>query len=164
MKKTVQAPMFLLAVLTGTFQTLSPLRLVKLLRVGKLQGTRAWGSGHEFCFEIILRVIYTPYTPCMEYMPALNTQTTPTDRHIWHTWSVRVLVLVNYQCLLGNNSASPPEGVNNLFQMRSKNSLSASRPSHLQSPIFAANPGQPHVLKQSGCKHIWDWHIQHWGG
>ena len=28
----------------------------------------------------------------LPYMPTLTPQTTPTDRHIWHTWSVRVML------------------------------------------------------------------------
>ena len=35
-------------------------------------------------------LVLIPDAPCMPYMPTLTPQTTPTDRHIYHTWSVWV--------------------------------------------------------------------------
>ena len=29
-----------------------------------------------------------PYTQCIPYLPTLTPQTTPTARHIYHTWSI----------------------------------------------------------------------------
>ena len=46
-----------------------------------------------------------PYTPCIAYMPTLTPQTTPTDRHIWHTWSV-------WACYLRHPTWREPFGEN----------------------------------------------------